>query len=454
VADGVPPYVGIFDHKGPLAPMIAGLGVMISRIFGWDDIYTVRGVFFATACLAVVGVYLLGKNVFQSERAGLFAALTFLGFYGFAQPASSGPEPKTPMVLFEILCLLFATHKRWFWSGFFGSLAFLVWQLMGFFPFVTFLLAVLRPREERFGATLRAAAGIYVPLLAILAYYYYHGALKALLDGMLVFNTTYLVRGTFNLGPQLAGAATTSILPYATMLVPILIGLFVVLRLYTKRPFEYRFAPILVTLPGPILWSIRDFQLADDFYVFLPYAAIGFGAFVVSWLRRTESPRVPAVLFAAILLAVAVGNTFEAINASAAQRLTGTTVTLSTQREGAQEIEARYEEDVKIASIGSPQVLVLLHRTNPDSYLWLSAGVDSYIGGETPRGFKGWLDDLEASNPNVPTFLADGQILFSQHLTNEHKRELMDRLNARYHADKIGPWWVYVKNSLDDGDKA
>ncbi len=37
---------------------------------------------------------------------------------------------------------------------------------------------------------------------------------------------------------------------------------------------------------------------------------------------------------------------------------------------------------------------------------------------------------------------------------HERKRELMDRLNARYHADKIGPWWVYVKNSLDDGDKA
>jgi hypothetical protein len=259
VAEGIPPYAGVFDHKGPLAPMIAGLGVVISQIFGWDDIYTVRGVFFASACLTVVGVYLLGKNVFRSERAGLFAALTFLGFYGFAQPASSGPEPKTPMVLFEVLCLLFATQKRWFWSGFFGSLAFLIWQLMGFFPFVTFLLAILRPREARFGATLRAAAGISVPLLAILAYYYYHGALKYLVDGMLVFNTTYLVRGSFNLGPQLAGAASNIILPYATMLVPILIGLFFILRLYIKRPFEYRFAPILVTLPGPILWSIRDF---------------------------------------------------------------------------------------------------------------------------------------------------------------------------------------------------
>ena len=40
MAEGIPPYVSIFDHKGPLSPMIAGLGVMLSGLFNWDDIYT------------------------------------------------------------------------------------------------------------------------------------------------------------------------------------------------------------------------------------------------------------------------------------------------------------------------------------------------------------------------------------------------------------------------------
>ena len=59
VAEGVPPYVSAFDHKGPLSPMIAGLGVVLSWPLGWDDVYTVRLIFFTTSCLGVVAVYLL-----------------------------------------------------------------------------------------------------------------------------------------------------------------------------------------------------------------------------------------------------------------------------------------------------------------------------------------------------------------------------------------------------------
>jgi hypothetical protein len=76
IAEGVPPYVSAFDHKGPLSPMLAGLGVVLSGLLGWDDVYTVRLVFFTTACLGVVAVYLLGTCVFRSRVAGLFGALT------------------------------------------------------------------------------------------------------------------------------------------------------------------------------------------------------------------------------------------------------------------------------------------------------------------------------------------------------------------------------------------
>ncbi|MBV9454611.1 MAG: hypothetical protein JOZ19_10895, partial [Rubrobacter sp.] len=38
MAEGIPPYLSIFDHKGPLSPMIAGLGVMLSKLLGCDDV--------------------------------------------------------------------------------------------------------------------------------------------------------------------------------------------------------------------------------------------------------------------------------------------------------------------------------------------------------------------------------------------------------------------------------
>jgi hypothetical protein len=447
VAEGVPPYVGIFDHKGPLSPMLAGLGVTLSGWFSWDDVYAVRLVFFATGCLAAVAVYLLGENVFRSRTAGFFAALTFLGFFGYAQPVASGPEPKTPMVLFEALSLLLTVRKRWFWAGLCGSLALLVWQPMAVFALVTFVLAVTRPREERYGAALRALAGIATPLVLTVAYFYYHDALGDFLDGFVLFNVLYLVRGPLQILPQLAGAAGVVAETYTMMLVPILVGLIVILRLYFLRPFEYRFAPILLSLPAPVLWSLRDFQLSDDFFVFLPYAAIGFGAFLALVIDRAKTPRLVGALFGVLLLGIALVNTLDVVNANSAQALKGTTIDLPQQRQGAAEVEDELGEDATLASINSPQVLVLLDRKNPNPYLWITAGVDQEIDAEAPGGFDGWLRDLESFDPDAITFFGEGQsMMFSAHLTDEHRKELLDWLRSRYHSEKIGPWWLFVRN--------
>lgn len=455
VAEGIPPYVGIFDHKGPLSPMIAGLGVMMSKLFSWDDIYTVRLVFFATGCLAVVAVYLLGKSVFRTQVAGLFAALTFLGFYAYGYPAASGPEPKTPMVLFEALSLLFASRKRWFWAGLFGSLAFLIWQPMVIFAITAVLSAATRPKEERYRAALRALAGVMTPLVATAGYFYYHGALGNLLDGAVLFNARYLTRGSYATTPLvfrilsdpslLWEPISNIIIPYSTMLVPIVVGLGAILRLYFLRPLEYRFAPILLSLPAPFLWALLDFQLSDDFFVYLPYAAIGFGAFLASVVSLANNPRLVGPFLGTILLVVALGNTLSWVNAPAANKILGTDVDMSQQREGALEIEDKFGEEVSLSSINSPQVLVLLHRKNPNPYLFITAGIDKEIEAEWPGGFEGWLKGLETSE--VISFFSEGQSLLPDaESTAEHKQELTSSLQSRYHAEKVGPWWLYVKD--------
>jgi hypothetical protein len=458
VAEGIPPYVGIFDHKGPLSPMIAGFGVMLSKLFDWDDILTVRLVFFATGCLTVMAVYLLGRSIFRSQVAGIFGALTFLGFYAYGYPAASGPEPKTPMVLFQTLSLLFASRKRWFWAGLFGSLAFLVWQPMAVFSIAAFVLAVTRPKEERRSAALRALAGVITPLVAVGVYFYYNGAFEDLLDGAVFFNARYLQRGAYTTTPlifralsdptYLWEAISNVLLAYSTMLVPIIIGLGMIFRLYFLRPYQYRFAPILLSLPAPFLWALLDFQLSDDFYVYLPYAAVGFGAFLNSVIHRTKTPMLAGALLGVALLGVAIANTLD-INPIAAHQLLGTNIRLSQQREGALEIENRFGADERIASINSPQVLVLLHRKNPNPYLFITAGIDRYIDAKEPGGFEGWLKGLETSD--VITFFGEGQSLLPDaESTPRHNKELWSWLNSHYHVEKIGPWWIFVKDSLDE----
>ncbi|MBI2845309.1 MAG: DolP-mannose mannosyltransferase, partial [Chloroflexi bacterium] len=164
MADGVPPYVSIFDHKAPLAYILPGLGVIISRLWGGDDIYTVRLLFFTMSCLTAVAVFLLGSSIFERHWVGFFAALTFLGFEPFAQGAGSGPKPKTPVVLFVTLNLLFTSQRKWFWAGLFGSLSLLVWQPTAIFPLITLVLAILRPRPERKAGITKTLLGIVSPV--------------------------------------------------------------------------------------------------------------------------------------------------------------------------------------------------------------------------------------------------------------------------------------------------
>jgi hypothetical protein len=164
-------------------------------------------------------------------------------------------------------------------------------------------------------------------------------------------------------------------------------------------------------------------------------------------IYNAKTPRFAGALLGVALLGVAIANTFD-INPIAAHQLLGTSIRLSQQREGALEIENRFGEDERIASINSPQVLVLLHRKNPNPYLFITAGIDRYIDAKEPGGFEGWLKGLETSD--AISFFGEGQSLLPDaEATTRHSNELRNWLNSRYHVEKIGPWWIFVKDSLD-----
>jgi hypothetical protein len=151
----------------------------------------------------------------------------------------------------------------------------------------------------------------------------------------------------------------------------------------------------------------------------------------------------------AFLLAIALANTWSGISAAASERLLGTDIDLSAQREGALEVEERLGEDAKLVSINSPQVLVLLHKENPNPYIWTTAGVDRLIEAKTDGGFKGWLEELEVYDPDAISFFGEGQSLLpSHHLSPENVWALDAWLDTRYRAEKIGPWWFFVKKEL------
>jgi hypothetical protein len=457
VAEGGLPYVDVFDHKGPIPHLLAGLGVGLGRLVGWGDILGARAVFFVFGCLSVVAVYLLGRGTFSSRSAGMLAALSFLGYYAYARPVASGPEPKTPLVLFEALSLFLMGQKRWLWAALSGSLAFLVWQPMGILPAACVLLALLQPRAERLNAALRAVAGAAIPPLLLVAYYAYHGALGALAQGFLLFNLLRVDRDGNWIErifyPELPGAQwrwKEVVEGYDLSLVPIFLGLAVVASLLFVRPFRYRYLPLLVTLPLFTFWTAYDFQAREDFYVFLPYAAVGFGGLIILGLRGLGASRLAIGLPAFILLLVAFVNTPQLGLGPELGRGDRPGFRLEDQQASVAELQRRFGEEPRLVSINAPQALVLLGQQNPNPYLFTTDRADRQIQAQFPGGFKGWVESLKEYDPQAVAFYADGQRQMPEDgMSPSNEDVLFDWLNAEYQREKIGNFWYYTKKLED-----
>jgi hypothetical protein len=446
-ADGVPPYLGIFDFKGPITTMVAGSGVVVSTWLGWDDVHTVRLLFLMISGMAVVAIYMLGESLFQSRRIGVLAALTSLGFFTFARAAASGPRPKTLVVLFGTLSLFLAGRKRWFWAGLFAVLSAFTWQPSGIFVLTTVLVALAQSRSQRMRAISLTCAGIAVPTVVLSAYFLSQNAFSELLDGMVLFHLRYMERPAIPLIVRFSDPFINIFKGYSMMFLPIVIGLGTIIYLYfRRRPLhgtlagmiaEDTFAPVLVSLPLFVAWSAMDFQGAADFFVFLPYAAVGFGFFLDSAaesmrerLLRDGRKWVPRLVYPAICLAL-VGSAWLDLHINSEKGYL-------EQVEIGNELKRRFGEDVRLISIGNPEVLVVLHHANPTPYIVILEGTDKRIQDKTPGGFSEWVNDLEEYDPDViavgPTY-------------GPYIGILKRWLNANFDMEKIGESEFYIKKS-------
>lgn len=326
-AAGIPPYVSLFDHKGPLAPMLAGTGVMISELLGSPEVATVRALFMSCGALATAAMYLLGKQISRSAIVGMISALSFLALFVFGRPPISEPEPKTPMLLFEALCLLFAVRKNWTLAGLMGSLAMLIWQPMAIFPLCMVALAALHPSRRRasnghgvarrpdFRSAAHAAGGAALPVALTSAYFWWTGTMDSFVEGFVTFNLKYLEGQPGSTPGKLEQAVDSVTVGTSTVLIPVYLltlislsafGLGALGWMYAARIHRAgrwalrrishenasarrlarglvrglahdRMSPMLVTLPFPVAWSCIMFQGYPDFYVFFPFVSVALG---------------------------------------------------------------------------------------------------------------------------------------------------------------------------------
>lgn len=399
VAEGVPPYVELFNRAGPMAHLLPGVGVAAARLVGGDDVIGVRVVFLLLTIAAVGLAYILGRDLFRSRWAGVATAAAMLAFNPFSHYATYGPREKTAMVLLLIAALLAVVHKRWATTGVLISLATLTWQPVFFGLFAGAVVAVLiGVSAGKVRALVRLVLGGAVPLLVTVVAFASVGHLKTFLDAFVLVNARYTRQGSplddlTRVGQVLDNAFGWSIWVFVVGTVAVLAAAMWAAfdRDQPRKQATAALIAVGVAQAVGVLWTLLAFDNWPDTFVLLPGAALGIGGLVAAIGNRSPRAAVATAL-AFGLLATTMGLMYS---------ISTRNTTLDTQRKDVAAVVRLLPADARILSMQAPQPLVLSQRKNLTRFQTFGNGLVDYIDDTWPGGRDGYARTVVGREPTV-----------------------------------------------------
>lgn len=439
-----------------LSTLIMALGIGLADVWGLDFVLGVRILFFALGLCAAVMVYFLGVICFGKHSVGVLAGLAFVAFWGFGTSAMAGPSNKIPLVLFEILALVSMAGRRWFWAGSASMAAVLTWPPMGSCLITVVLVALLQNGNwrGRILSMLGIACGAGLSLAVMLALYVRDSALSLFWQDNVMFYLRYAGRDPESFMSHFLSPLAAIQDGFGTMAIAIFLGSIALIWITGTRirrnggslRFLRRdnFAGVILSLVPQVGWALVDFQNYPDFFVFLPYLAVGFAALVMALigsfvelhaLGRKGFPLLTGGMCLVLLMV-------SGLNYGRTK-----SVGLVAEREWAGEFVARFGQNARILTIGVPEILVLAGYTNPTRQLNIYNGLDEYIDAVEAGGFEGWLKALKRYDPQVivtspwriEAGLTYGKIKLST------RRAFQDWLEGCFEESSIGGWTVLIR---------
>lgn len=441
---GTPPYASIFDPKGPGASLISAAAVALARLFGTDDVHLIRLAFFVCSLLTVLAVYLLVLQVWQSVTGAVVGGIVFASFKGFALDALSGPDAKTPGILFAVVAMWLAARRQWFWSAVASSLALLVWQPLSVYPVFVIVAAVVCTPERRRRALALAVSGVVLPLLLTAVYFASVSAFGKLVEGAVTFPVTGFQGGHLPFFEQLQHIAGVVRHFYGTAGMILIWGGLLLLLALVVGPVvaargEWRAAlrdplvlVVLPTLLGEAAFALQDFQSYPRVYPFLPYAAAGCGGAVAVAIGQLRQPLARRVAVAAALVP-AVALTGVSMWLFDNDPLNN--VRLPAEQAMGCALNRLIVPGTPLYALGDPVPLVLTHRRNPDRFVYLESGVAQWKIDHTVGGFAGWTRQIADSRASV---------IVSQGWSGAVHDRMGAWLRPRYAHGFVGSWWIFL----------
>ena len=439
-ADGVPPYVDLLNRAGPLAHMLPGVGVLLARAGGFDEILGIRMLYLLISVAAVSVLYVLARDLFSSRLAGLVTSASFLTFTGFAHLATNGPRDKTPMVLFLLCSMLAMQRRRWLAVGVFVALATLTWQPSFLVGITVAVVGALTLPVGRWRALLLVAAGGLVPTAVVVAYFGLEQRFGTFLQAFLVINAEYtkaigfLPHAAHN-WRNLESGYHWSVWVFVTGLLALGLaaGMAVFARLSRARRRDTATLSLVSIGAGGVVglvWTLLDFNAWPDAFVLLPFAALGAGA-----VARQATLRLPGQ--AALVLALAW--IVAATTLAAGYAVTRRSDALEAQRASVQAVFSQLPADATVVSVEAPQVLVLTGKTSPIRIQTFGAGLARYVEETYPGGLRGLGRSIRRQHPTV--IAVHGRV----------RGWLAPTLSAYAPVGRAPGWTWYVDRNLGSG---
>jgi hypothetical protein len=404
VAQGVPPYVGVFNTVGPLSDAVPGIAIWVGHLFGLDPILSAR-VFFtviSAACCALLCV--LARDVFGSRPASYLAPAVFLNFQRFTELATDGPREKTTMVLFLVAGLILVCRRRWVGAGVCTALATLTWQPSFAVAVAAVAVAVFVGVDRRGRALLLFLLGGAIPTLVTIVYFTSQHALHQAFEGFVVVNVLYTSQPSVLSAPLRIWRFLWA--GYHVSLLVDLVGIGVLvamaapvasrlLRRTTPRsqrpPRDIALVSVAAAAFVGVVWSMGAINGAPDLFELLPFGALGAAGGVLWLVRRIADGRsgvVAAVTAAAVVTAVA---------GSALNR----NELLPIQRTDIARVLAAAPPGASLLSISAPEVLAITGRTNPTPFQIYDRQIEAYLARSWPGGLTGYAHDLARLRPTL-----------------------------------------------------
>jgi hypothetical protein len=410
VAEGTPPYVGIFNSVGPLADAVPGLAIWLGHFVGADPVLAARLFFTVLSALCCSLLCVLARDTFGSRTAGFIAPATFLTYENFLHLASDGPREKTTMVLFLLGCLVLLGRRRWGLAGACAALATLTWQPVFAVALGALVTALLLDQQDtRRRILLRFTLGGAVPSLVTVSYFLGAGALSRAIDGFFVINAEYTEQPSVLSRPRITWGMEWSAYHWTLpLLIGGLVALFVlgarsvtVARRPTASPVARRLVVCSVGAFVGTVWTVLVVNGGPDLFVLLPFGSLGLAGTAVLLLGRL--PR-------RVAIASAVGVVSLGVVVAGLESVLTRDDQLLLQRADVIAVLGTQPGDATLVSLSAPQVLVLAGRDSPVPYQIMNKPQREYLGATYPGGMQGFLESLRRERP---TFVVIGQSFHS-----------------------------------------